>query len=165
MVARNDEEEESKGDGGQEESHNSRVSSRQYLDCELPSPLQFHSLIHNLPEHTRYLTLPPELLSSNTTASTNTTGGRRVQLTSGSFFSIVLFWCQVRFTRRNTNMYTEYKNAGQRGCRWKKTIVGEIIIFVGLLIYMRVHKVRIGLYWEGSHDVRILHGCGYLCNR
>jgi len=52
----------------------------------------------------------------------------------------------------NTNVYAEYKNAGQRGRRWKKTTAGEIIIFVGLVIYMGVHKARIGLYWEESHE-------------
>ena len=78
IVAGNEEEEESEGGDGQDESHNSRVLVR-CLDRELPPPPQFHPLIHDSPEHTGYLTLPPEFISYSTTGitSTNARTGRR----------------------------------------------------------------------------------------
>jgi len=153
IVAGNEEEEESEGSDGQVESHNSGVSV-QCLDRELPPPPQFRPLIHDPPEHTRYLTLPPEFISHDTTGitSTNARTGRRAQLPPGSFFQLYFSNTEFDILAENTNVYAKYKNAGQRGRRWKKTTAGEIMIFVGLLICMRVHKARIELYWKGSYE-------------
>lgn len=143
MVAGNEEEEECEGGNSQEESQNSRVGV-QCLDRELPPPPQFHPLSHDSPEHTRYLTLPAEFPSYNS--------GKRAQLTPRSFFQLYFSDAEFDTLAKNTNAYAEHKNAGQGGRRWKATTAGEIMIFVGLLIYMGVHKARIGLYWEGSHE-------------
>ena len=151
IVTENEEEEEFEGENGQEESPNNRVSASR-LDRELPPPPQFCPLIHDSPEHSRYLTLPSEFVSHNTTASTSASHGRRTQLTPGSFFQLYFSDAEFDTLAENTNAYAKYKNAGQAGRRWTKTTAGEIMIFVGLLIYMGVHKARIGLYWEGSHE-------------
>ncbi|PWW78112.1 hypothetical protein C7212DRAFT_343328 [Tuber magnatum] len=116
MVARNEEEEEEEeeveGDC-EEESHNTSRATVRDLDRELPPPPRFRLLIHPSPEHTRYLTLPSEFSSCNTTASTDADSTRRiVQLTPGSFFQLHFPDTEFNTLAENTNAYAEYKNTG-----------------------------------------------------
>ena len=113
MAAGKEEGEFEEGDS-QEESHNHQVSVRR-LDRELPPPPQFNPLINDSPEHTQYLTLPPEFGSHSTAASTNLGGGRGGQLTLKSFFQLYFSDVEFNTLAENTNAYAEYKNAGRRG--------------------------------------------------
>ena len=76
---------------------------------------------------------------------------RRHQVTPGSFFK--LFFTPEVFAElaENTNNYANMKHAHlpstARGRRWRKTSAGEIMIFIGLFIYMGAHKaMRTPLY-------------------
>ncbi|PWW77669.1 hypothetical protein C7212DRAFT_177312, partial [Tuber magnatum] len=67
------------------------------------------------------------------------------------FFQLFIMDAKFELMVINTNLYAISKEARESGHYWWNTSVGELMIFVGLLIYMGVHKaIRVGLYWKRS---------------
>lgn len=82
---------------------------------------------------------------------------RRHRVTPGSFFK--LFFTPEVFAElaENTNNYADMKRANlpspTRSRRWRKTSAGELMIFIGLFIYMGAHKaMRVPLYWNKNGE-------------
>jgi len=161
-------EDEGEGEGG---SKSTTRTGAGLLNRELPQPPEFTPFNHHAPEHVRKVTLPPDfperfLMTVNedrltpadipAPESTEVVEGpiqSNQRLVPGSFFSLFFPVTEFETMANNTNAYAALKGAGESGRRWWDTSSGELMIFVGLLIYMGVHKsIRVGLYWEKSDE-------------
>lgn len=129
----------------------------------LPPPPPFVSFQHHAPPHTCQVLLPDNFTDHySTTASINPDEpqSETPKLTPSSFFQ--LFFTEVEFDVlvQNTNSYAGLKGAGDNGRRrWRPTSAAELKVFIGIIIYMGVHKAMHGpLYWNHnrefpSHDI------------
>lgn len=68
------------------------------------------------------------------------------RLFPSSFFSLFFPMKEFDTLAYNTNAYVAAKGAGESGRQWCDTSSAEQMIYLGLLIYMGVHKsMRVGL--------------------
>jgi len=137
------------------------------LEESFPVPPHFEPYRHRAPEHSRIIHLPDDFSTNygtvepripfedNATAEADSERGHRV--TPGLFFK--LFFTPEVFAElaENTNNYADMKRksllATTRGRRWQKTSAGELMIFIGLFIYMGAHKaMRAPLYWNKNDE-------------
>ena len=65
----------------------------------------------------------------------------------GSFFSLFFPVTEFESLANKTNLYATSKSAGDYGQQWWDSSSGKLMIFVGVLIYIGVHKLmRVGQY-------------------
>ena len=124
-------------EGNSDEAEAQGVRENQHdiaLAQALPPVPSFEPYKHPRPSHKRILNFPQEF------------HGR----SPSDFF--MLFFGEGQFTNfaQNTNAYATVKEAGRDGSRkWYATQAGEMMIFVGLIIYMGLyHSSAVPDYWR-----------------
>ena len=124
-------------EGNSDEAEAQEVRGNQHdiaLAQALPPVPSFEPYKHPRPRHKRILNLPPEFCGQS----------------PSDFF--MLFFDEEQFTNlaENTNAYAAVKEAGRDGSRkWYATQAGEMMIFVGLIIYMGLyHSSTVPDYWR-----------------
>lgn len=116
----------------------------------LPSPPFFQPFYHPSPEHGRQINLPNDFAIKNAKPI--------------SFFNLLFTGEDFETLAINTNSYAISKNAGEGGRRrWRPTNAAELMIFIGLIIYMGVFKsMRGSLYWGKTGEFPVHEISNYM---
>lgn len=115
----------------------------------LPPVPPFEPYKHPKPSHKRILNLPHRFSGQPDAAGVDNPDNQSSR-SPLDFFMLLFDQGQFENLALNTNAYARMKEAGRNGSRrWYPTQAGEIMIFVGLIIYMGLyHSSAIPDYWR-----------------
>lgn len=99
--------------------------------------LNLVQMLHQIPSHTD-VEFEPLNMAEPFPASAHIPSDTDI-LSAYGIFSLFISKDSIAQLSVNTNKYAQMKNAGDTGRAWHDTTPADIIIFLGVLIYMGVH--------------------------